>query len=161
VAQANAASTEAQADVVEELGEGLEQLARGRISYRLTRSFPGGYRKLSDDFNAAMEQLEGLLRLIQESVETVTANAQEIGESAEQLSLRTERQAASVEEAAATLTQFTSTVRQTAESAAVMNKGVVAAKGDAEGSGEIASEAVATMRKIDASARQIGDILGM
>jgi methyl-accepting chemotaxis protein len=161
VSQANAASAASQAEVVEDLGEGLAQLAKGHITFRLKRPFPGGYRKLSDDFNAAMEQLESLMRLVHDSVETVGANATEIGEAAEQLSIRTERQAASVEEAAATLAQITTTVRQTAEGASGANKIVVAAKGDAEASGAVAREAVATMREIDASARQIAQILGM
>jgi len=52
-------------------------------------------------------------------------------------------------------------VRQTAETAAGSSKLVTTAKNDAEASGEIAWEAVATMRKIDGSAKQIGQILGM
>jgi methyl-accepting chemotaxis protein len=161
VTRANAASAAEQAEVVEELALGLSKLAQGEMNYRLRRAFPGGYRKLSDDFNAAMTKLEDTLRLIHESVDTVSSTAEVIGGAAEQLSRRTERQAASVEEAAAALAQITATVQKNADGAAGAHRVVGSATEDAAKSGEVASEAVATMRKIEGSARQIGDILGV
>ncbi len=161
VTQANAASAASQAEVVEDLGEGLSQLAQGHIAFRLKRPFPGGYRKLSDDFNGAMDQLKDVIGLIQASVHLINANAKEIDESAQHLSQRTERQAASVEEAAVTLAQITATVRQTADGAVGANKIVTAARGDAEASSAVARQAIGTMREIDNSARQIAQILSV
>ena len=44
--------------VVEALGEGLEQLAKGALNYRITEEFDEEYKKVQDDFNAAIAQLQ-------------------------------------------------------------------------------------------------------
>ncbi len=161
VTAANASSAASQAEVVELLAEGLAHLAQGRLSFRLAKPFPGGYRKLSDDFNAAMNQLQDAMQLVHTSVHMIQANAEEIAHSADTLSHRTERQAASLEETAGALAQITHTVRQTAEGAAATNKVVVLAKSDAGQGGDVARQAIGAMREIEDSTRQIAQILGL
>jgi methyl-accepting chemotaxis protein/NO-binding membrane sensor protein with MHYT domain len=161
VTQANASSSAAQADVVELLAGGLENLAQGHISFRIVNTFPGGYRKLSDDFNVAMEKLQDALQLVRHSVYNIRANTSEIAHAAEDLSRRTEKQAASIEETSGALSDITATVRKTADGAEQARKVVAAAKSDAEQSGAVAREAVTAMREIEQSARQITQIVGL
>jgi methyl-accepting chemotaxis protein len=158
--EAAASIAQAQAVVVDSLAGGLAQLAAGDLGYRLTQSFPSGYQKLRDDFNAAMDQLHGVMKLIKAAAFGIRAGTDDISHSAEDLSRRTEQQAASLEETAGTLGEITIAVSKTAEGAAEVNKAVMAARTDAERSGKVMQEAVGAMSQIEQSARQISHILG-
>ena len=54
--------------VVDALGEGLEQLAKGALTYRINAAFADEYKKVRDDFNAAMGQLQETVGAIVTSV---------------------------------------------------------------------------------------------
>ena len=84
-----------------------------------------------------------------------------IGAAADDLSKRTEQQAASLEETAAALDQITATVRRTAEGAQQASRAVSVARTDAERSGVVVKEAVSAMARIESSARQISQIIGV
>jgi methyl-accepting chemotaxis protein len=155
------ASAKEQHHIVESVGTGLAQLARGNMIFRLTEKFPPGYEKLRDDFNSAMTQLQDAMKSIKTGALNLRAGADEISQSADDLSRRTEQQAASLEETAAAMDQLTTGVRRTAESAASANGAVVAAKTDAERSGQIVHEAVGAMSQIEQSARQIAQIISV
>jgi len=85
----------------------------------------------------------------------------EISQAADDLSRRTEQQAASLEETAAALDQITATVRRTAEGANQAQSVVSTAKGDAERSGQVVRDAVSAMGKIEQSAKEISQIIGV
>jgi methyl-accepting chemotaxis protein len=150
-----------QADVVGALGAGLSRLAAGDLSFRLTKVFPEAYEKLRDDFNAAVAQLLDAMMHIRASALGIRAGADEISQAADDLSRRTEQQAASLEETAGAMDQITTGVRRTAEGATGANNVVIAARTDAERSGQIVREAVAAMSHIEQSARQIAQIIGV
>jgi methyl-accepting chemotaxis protein/NO-binding membrane sensor protein with MHYT domain len=150
-----------QAAVVDYLARGLAQMASGNLSYQLTQSFPEGYQKLRDDFNAAMAQLHGAMKLIKAAAFGIRSSTDEISQSAEDLSRRTEQQAASLEETAGTLGEITIAVRHTAEGAAEVNKAVLAAKADAERSGKVMHDAVGAMSQIEQTAHKISQIIGV
>ena len=150
-----------QADVVGALGAGLSRLAAGDLSFRLTKAFPEAYEKLRDDFNAAVAQLLDAMLHIRASALGIRAGADEISQAADDLSRRTEQQAASLEETAGAMDQITTGVRRTAEGATGANNVVIAARTDAERSGQIVREAVAAMSNIEQSARQIAQIIGV
>ena len=52
------------AEVVSELGQGLENLARGNLTYRVSREFASEYKKVQDDFNSAITQLQDTVQRI-------------------------------------------------------------------------------------------------
>jgi methyl-accepting chemotaxis protein len=147
--------------VVSSLGLGLERLAQGDLTCRLTEAFPPEYQKLKDDYNAAIAQLRDSLKVIADKAHTMHGGADEISGAADDLSRRTETQAATLEETAAALDQITATVRRTSEGVESARTTVVAAKGDAERSGEVVTQAVAAMGQIEASSRQITQIIGV
>ena len=108
-----------------------------------------------------MEQLQSIMSRVAASTQGVSAGAEEIGAAADDLSRRTEQQAASLEETAAALDEITATVRRTAEGAKQASKTVRTARTDAEHSGMVVQDAVSAMARIETSARQISQIIGV
>ena len=159
-AEAAAALAREQATVVQALAEGLDRLASGDLTHRLTAEFRGEYVKLRDDFNAAIAQLESALQRIAASTNGIQTGSEEIRGAADDLSRRTEQQAASLEETAAALDEITATVRRSAEGAQHARDVVSTAKADATRSGEIVRNTVQAMNGIETSANQIGQIIG-
>jgi methyl-accepting chemotaxis protein len=150
-----------QAQVVAGIGKGLEALAGGDLTFRLTETFPPAYRKLQADFNAAMDQLADTMTVINGAVGGIQAGSGEISHAADDLSRRTEQQAASLEETAAALDEITATVRRTAEGAGSARRTVDSARNDAEKGGDVVDRAVAAMGQIESSSREIGAIVGV
>jgi methyl-accepting chemotaxis protein len=157
---ADAAARE-QAAVVAALGEGLDHLTRGDLTYTLTQSFPEDYVKLKEDFNAAISQLKDAMSVVAGNVSAIRSGAGEIAQASDDLSRRTEQQAASLEETAAALDEITATVNRTASGARQASDTVQAAKGDAETSGNVVRDAVGAMGAIEKSAQEISQIIGV
>jgi methyl-accepting chemotaxis protein len=152
---------EEQRMVVDSLASGLDRLAGGDLTARLTSAFPGEYEKLRTDFNAAVEKLEEVLRAIATSTASINSGSAEISNGAEDLSRRTEHQAATLEETAAALDEITATVQKTAQGATAGREAVASAKADAERSGDVVGRAVVAMNAIEKSAREISQIIGV
>jgi len=148
-------------DVVSALGDALARLKAGELTYRLRQPFAEAYEPIRQDLNAVMEQLQSIMSRVAVSTEGVRSGAEEIGAAADDLSRRTEQQAASLEETAAALDEITATVRRTAEGAKQASKAVRTAKTDAEHSGMVVQDAVSAMARIETSARQISQIIGV
>lgn len=147
--------------VASSFGEALSALAKGNLTYRLTHILPAAYARLQQDFNAAIAQLEGALKVIGVNAGGVRTSAAEISAATDDLSRRTEQQAASLEQTAAALDQITTTVKKTAIDARQAAQTVGDARTEAEAGGRIVSEAVAAMQEIEASARRISQIIGV
>jgi methyl-accepting chemotaxis protein len=143
------------------LAEGLKHLAAGDLTYRVTAEIAPRAQGLKDDLNDAMNQLQTALGEIVQHGDAMRLGAGEIAASADDLSKRTEQQAASLEETAAALDQITATVTKTAEGAAQADAVVASARREAESSGEVVGQAIDAMGAIEASARQIADIIGV
>ena len=157
----SAAAAREQALVVSALGEGLDHLTRGDLTYTLTQPFPEDYVKLKEDFNAAIGQLKEAMSVVAGNVSAIRSGAGEIAQASDDLSRRTEQQAASLEETAAALDEITATVNRTASGARQASDTVQAAKGDAETSGNVVRDAVGAMGAIEKSAQEISQIIGV
>ena len=156
-----AATAQQQAAVVDGLADGLERLAGGVLTFRLTEAFSPSYEKLRADFNAAMEQMQKTIIEVAHNSHGVRTASTEISQASDNLSRRTEQQAASLEETAAALDQITATVRKTAEGAGQARDAVGVARADAERSGVVVRDAVAAMSEIENSSQQISQIIGV
>ncbi|WP_421739006.1 methyl-accepting chemotaxis protein [Caulobacter sp.] len=159
--QAEAIAERQRAEAVEAIAGGLSHLARGDLTIRLTARFAEAYEALRADFNAAAERVQDAMKSIAATTDGVSAGADEIARASDDLSRRTEQQAASLEETAAALDEITSTVRRTASGAKEASQVVATARGDAQRSGEIVSQAVAAMTQIEGSSQQVGNIIGV
>ena len=147
--------------VVDGLATALERLAEGDLRTRIDAGFTGEYARLKQNFNQAMERMEDAMSAVTSNAQSIHAGAGEITQAADDLSRRTEQQAATLEQTAAALDEITATVRRTTEGAQQADTAAQEAKGDAEESGHTVRRAVAAMGQIEASSKQISQIIGV
>ena len=143
------------------LGEGLNAMASGDLTHRMTVTVAPKAEQLKTDFNSAIGQLESAVAVVVANVAAIRSGAGEISQASDDLSRRTEQQAASLEETAAALDEITATVNKTADGARQASSVVQSARGDAEKSGNVVRDAVAAMNAIEQSSTQIGNIIGV
>ena len=151
----------AQAEVVDQLSEGLESLADGDLTYRLDQPFTEDYEKIRSSFNSAVDRLQEAITGVVENANGINTGASEVSQAADDLSRRTENQAATLEETAAALDELTASVKSAADGANKANAAVSDAKGNAESSGAVVQNAVAAMSEIEKSSSQISQIIGV
>jgi methyl-accepting chemotaxis protein len=145
--------------VVDCLGSGLRQLAEGDLTRRIDEAFPREFERLRADFNSSLDTLEQTMGRVLVSTSAVDSGSREISSASDDMARRTEQQAASLEETAAALDQVTATIRQTAENAAEAQKATSVSRTMVGKSSAVANEAMTAMERIDASSRQIGQII--
>ncbi|KAK0332541.1 hypothetical protein LTR94_024449, partial [Friedmanniomyces endolithicus] len=143
------------------LAEGLAAMSSGDLTHRMTVEVAPRSEQLKTDFNQAIAQLQKTVSVVVDNVSAIRSGAGEISQAADDLSRRTEQQAASLEETAAALDEITVTVNKTAGGARQASDVVGSAKGDAETSGLVMSDAVQAMRAIEQSSSQISQIIGV
>jgi methyl-accepting chemotaxis protein len=143
------------------IGGGLHALAERNLTVRLSNAVPEAYRRLQEDFNAAIAQLETALARVAGSAGAIGSGSSQIAAAADDLSRRTEQQAASLEQTAAALEEITVTVKKSADGAVHASEVVGATKTEAERSGAIVRRAVEAMGRIEKSSREIGQIIGV
>ena len=160
-ANARDAASAQRTGVVGALATGLERLSVGDLGCRLDEPFPAEYEKLRGDFNTAVGELSSTLGVIAGATTQVSASAADISRAADDLSQRTDNQASALEQTAAALEEITATVSQTAEGAEQTRQTVTEATEVAERSGAIVAEAVGAMERIERSAGEIGQIIGV
>jgi methyl-accepting chemotaxis protein len=150
-----------QQSVVDGITASLAKLARRDLTVRFSQPVGARYKTLKDDFNAAVETLETAMQAIASNTQGVRSGASEITSASDDLARRTEQQAASLEETAAAMDQITATVRKSATGATEASALVTQARTDAERSGDVVRNTIAAMSGIEASSRQISNIIGV
>jgi len=140
-------------------GAALKKIADGDLTARIGADLPVAYQELGEHFNHAIGELSRAIGGIEAGASQIHTSAKEIAAAADDLARRTERQAANLEETAAAVEQVTRTVKQTAEGANQANSTVIAARANAEQSGEIVSHAIEVMQEIQTSSASIARIV--
>ncbi len=143
------------------IGAGLDHLAKGDLTHRVTADLTGHFAKLKSDFNTALDRLQDTMSSVVSTTAQISLGSEEISQAADDLSHRTEQQAASLEETAAALEEITATVKKTASNAREASLGVKSAKEVAEVGGRVVETAVQAMDAISHSSKQIIDIIGV
>lgn len=154
--QERARETEATIDA---LAIGLAALAGGDLTHRMDADIKGPFARLYTDYNNAVTQLAAVLTEISAGCSMIHTGTNEIARASDDLSIRTERQAAALGEAAETLDQFTATVKVTADNARQTSERVTSASKAAENMDKIARQAIAAMRDIETSSRDMSAII--
>lgn len=112
---------------------------------------------------AALELMVGTLteivRRIRNASDAINAGSASISGGNSELQAHAEQQAGSLQQTAASMEQLTITVRQSVSSAQQANEFAHSAREAASGGGKAVGEIVATMREIQESSRQIGEII--
>jgi methyl-accepting chemotaxis protein len=155
------AAQKAQGDLIASLADNLHKVADGDLTATIDAEFSGAYQAIKDDFNAAVLAVRDAMRGIAAAGDSLRNGSGEIAHAADDLSQRTEQQAASLEETAAALDQITATVKHSAEGADQASKVASTARSSAERSGEVVRQAVEAMGQIDASSKQIAQIISV
>jgi methyl-accepting chemotaxis protein len=106
-----------------------------------------------------VDKIGATIRNVKLSAREVTSASSEIASSTTDFSQRTEEQAASLEETSASMEQMTATVRKNTESAQQATQIASEATAVAGRGGEIVSQAVAAMTRIEESSNRISDII--
>lgn len=154
-----------QARVVRDIGEGLNRLAQGDVSYHITSPsndpFPLEYEELRTAFNSVTKTLSTTLSRLSDVSEHVRTGSEEITAAAQDLSGRAETQAATLEQSAAALNELTESVRSTAQRAKNAEKVSEENRKIAQQGAEVVSEAVSAMKKIEKSSEQISRIIAV
>jgi methyl-accepting chemotaxis protein len=147
--------------VVEDLSTALEQLAQGDLTRPIAAPFPPDYESLRVNYNGALKRLHDAIADISGGVSSLREGSNGISSAADQLAHRTEQQAASLEETAAALNEITATVQATSAGASKARETVRNTHADVEESGRTMSQAVTAMERIEASARQMEQIISV
>ncbi len=147
--------------VVEDLSTALEQLAQGDLTRPIAAPFPSDYESLRVNYNGALKRLHDAIADISGGVSSLREGSNGISSAADQLAHRTEQQAASLEETAAALNEITATVQATSAGASKARETVRNTHADVERSGRTMSQAVTAMERIEASARQMEQIISV
>ena len=143
------------------LANGLQRLASGDMMCEIDEEFTEQFESLRHDFNSSVHQLRTALESVSHTAKSVRTGSGEISTASDQLSKRTEQQAASLEETAAALEEVTTNVRQTSERASEAREMVQHASSRAQTSGEVVSNAIEAMQKIEKASSQISNIIGV
>ena len=143
VSEAEAIERERQL-VRDAIGLAVEKFASKDMTFRISQNLPSAYGKLKDDFNAAIEIFEDVIRKLSDSTAAISSGTMEISTASDDLSRRTETQAANLEETAAAVADITSKVKQTAAGAALA-RDVVAGANEQANSLQQVNEAVDNM----------------
>ena len=146
---------------IDEVGRVLAAMAGGDLTRRVDGQYQGVFAELKDNVNASSEKLAGTVKGIAEAASAVNDASSEISTGSQDLAQRTESQAASIEETAASMHEITTTVKQNADNAQAANQLAVAARDTAEKGGNVVSDAVGAVTRIEESAKKISDIVGL
>jgi methyl-accepting chemotaxis protein len=143
------------------LGRALSGMAQGDLLVRLTDPCAPEYAKVKEDFNAALATLQETISAIRLSAQEVSNASAEISASTTDLSQRTEEQAASLEETSSSLERIASIVRKNAERAQQASQFAGKTRAVADRGGEVVTQAMGAMSRIEESSREISDIINL
>jgi methyl-accepting chemotaxis protein len=147
--------------VINETVGALGRIANGDLTHNIDTDYEGAYGVIKDNANLTMARLTDIVTEIQSVSHNINISAAEISAGNVDLSQRTEEQASSLEETASSMEEMASTVKQNAENAMQANKLAFTASELAVWGNEVVGGVVSTMTDINASAKKMGDIVGV
>lgn len=156
--QATVGARRALIDAVE---PAFARLAAGDLTVRISTAFNNDFDIIRDHFNRTAAALEETIRSVAVSVGNIDNGTREINAGAGDLSRRTEQQAASLEETAAALDEITVNVTNAQRRVEEARSVTTEANTSTRLSGEIVAKAVDAMGRIEGSANQISNIIGV
>ena len=143
------------------LGAHLARLSEGDLTAKIQHQFRADLEQVRSDFNTTLERLSSVLSEVRSNAETVQSSGSQMKASADDLAKRTERQASSVEETVTALEQITTTMRTSTERVGAASQLVEGTKKSAQQSGQVVSDAMAAMERIENASAEIGKIINV
>ena len=146
--------------VRDQLGSALSAMARGDLTVS-AEGLPGEYAGVERDFNATTAALRSALGEVVRGIESMAAGSREIRAASDDLARRTEEQAASLEQTAVAIDEVTRGVQGSARTTAEARKAIAGAQDEAIQGGEVVSQAIAAMSRIEENSKKIGQIIAV
>ncbi|MEI6558089.1 MAG: methyl-accepting chemotaxis protein, partial [Rhodospirillaceae bacterium] len=148
-------------EVSEELAAALSTLANGDLSQRIDKRYEGVFLRLKDDYNATAVKLAEVVGRITQATQAMSNASAEVSAGSADLADRTEQQASNLEETAAAMEELGATTRSNADNALEANRMAGKAKQAAEHGGQLAEQAVTSIKRIEQASRKITEIIGV
>jgi methyl-accepting chemotaxis protein len=136
----------------------LQALAAGDLTNQVPTAYRGRFAELKDAINETTTRLSSTVSTIQTMSADVGLSAREINMGADDLSKRTEEQASSLEESAATTEELAASVKAAAQAAQQAVRQAGEAMQVAQAGGNIVTDAVSAMERIEQASKKISDI---
>lgn len=152
---------EDQQHVVDVLRVGLNAIASGDLSIRLTARLAGEHDQLREDFNNSTEHLCTAMASVTRETEAMKQETAEIVSASDDLAKRTEKQAMTLQETACSLDELTQNVSSTAEGTVRANQLVSEARMRAEASASVVDSAEHAMSEIAASSQEVVKVISV
>jgi len=136
----------------------MSEVAQGNLGVHLPPTQPGS---VMDGLHQMVVSLRRLVAEVRTSTDSIATPSSRIAQGHNDLSHRTRQTPSNPEETASSMEELTSTLQQTSGSAQTANQLVSSAAEVAQRGGQVVAQVVSTMGEINASSRQINDIIGV
>jgi len=148
------------AKVTDTIGDGLDSLKRGDLTFRLA-GLPEAFAAIEMNYNSAVDDLEAALANVGHVAASVHTQSREISAASDELSERTERQAAMLEQSSAAIEELVGAVNKAADASTRTKDIITAAKANAVESVGIVQQSVQAIERIKESSAKIGAIISV
>jgi methyl-accepting chemotaxis protein-1 (serine sensor receptor) len=152
------------ASITRPIGQALgvaQSVAAGDLRVHIDTGGRDEAARMLQALAAMRDQLAHTVADVRCNAEGVAAASAQIAHGNQDLSQRTEEQAASLQQTAASMEQLGSTVKHNADNAQQANQLALGASEVAVKGGEVVSQVVGTMKRIESGSRRIADIIGV
>lgn len=146
---------------LESVKRAMRHIADGDLSNPVPAARQDELGSMIEAMADMQRSLYKLVQQVRESSDNIQQASSEVATGNVDLSMRTEQTASSLQETAASMEELHSTVQQSADSARTANQLAVTASQVAVKGGSVVSQVVSTMEDINASSRQIAEIIGV
>ncbi len=137
------------------------RIASGDLASPVPEGGGDEFGELLRSLGRMAEALDGVVRQVRQSTDSIAIASAEIATGNQDLSARTEQTSSSLQATASAMDQFTSTLQQSAGSAQQASGLAANARSVAQRGGDVVTQVVATMDDIHQSSRKIADIIGV
>ena len=146
---------------VQAIGRAIRALSEGDLTAEIREPLDRSLEETRADLNFSLATLRDVMAGVIGTATSIDEDSRQLLEGADRLADSTERQATSVSDTARALGEVTVSLEETRRQA--RDAGTLAAetRGSAERSGTVVREAVAAMGEIEASSREISNIIGV
>jgi methyl-accepting chemotaxis protein len=138
----------------------VRSIAAGNLGVHIATR-PGDRGSLLFAMQGMRDSLVDIVAQVRSGTLTIAGASTEIAAGNQDLAQRTERQADTLNDTAASMEELTATVRQNAENARQANALAESASSVASRGGAVVAQVVETMASINASSKQVVDIIGV
>lgn len=144
---------------IDEIADVLYQVSHRNLRVELTMEYTGQFKKLKDNTEALLENLNSTILQIAESAQQVSGGAEQVSNGAQALSQGTTEQASSTEQLSASIAEATVQIQRNAESAHSARQKADVAGSELQVSTSQMQEMISAMQNITTKSSEISKII--